>query len=266
MWRRDLVALGAFFRLGWRQAAAGQRAATFGRVVLLVLILCIFWGMWSATPLVELGDAHLTVARLFWYLAATETVAMSVGFPYRTVEADILSGELASSLSRPVDYVAAMLANWTGETTFRLIIVSIAAFACGVAMTHTVPFDVGTGVLLVIGLWLACLMVLVCQLAIGLLATWMKSAAPAFWIWQKLFFVLGGLIIPLSLYPGWLASIAKATPFAAMVFLPASLVFGATGAQVATLFVAQLGWLLVLALVAWRLESQVYSRLMVRGG
>src|SRR5262249_39678736 len=151
-----------------------------------------------------------------------------------------------------------MFANWTGETTFRFIVVSIVAFACGLAMTHTVPFGVGTGALLLIGLWIACLMVLVCQLAIGLLATWVKSAAPAFWIWQKLFFVLGGLIIPLSLYPGWLAAIAKATPFAAMVFLPASLVFGATAAQVATLFVAQLGWLFVLALAAWWLESKVY--------
>src|SRR5262245_66054850 len=93
----ELRTLAAFFALGW-QRARSEHATTFGRVLLLALILCIFWAMWKATPLAELGGSErLTVEQLLWYLAATEAVTMSVGLPYRIVEADVQSGELASS-------------------------------------------------------------------------------------------------------------------------------------------------------------------------
>jgi ABC-2 type transport system permease protein len=243
-------ALRAFFALGWRRAST-EHTTTFGRVAILALILFIFWALWNATPLGELGTGHLTVTQLFWYLAATETVAMSVGFPYRSVEADVLNGEFASSLVRPVSYVSAALADWIGETTYRFIPVALASIVCGVVATHTVPFDLVSGAFLAVSLWLGCVMVLLCQLVIGLLATWMKSAAPAFWIWQKLFFVLGGLMIPLTFYPSWLAAVAKATPFAAMLFLPASVIFDASLARAAQTLAVQLMWIGVLVLITW---------------
>lgn len=260
----DRTALAAFFVLGWRRAAS-EHATTFGRLLLLVLILFIFWSMWRVTPLAELGANALTVEQLFWYLAATESVAMSVGFPYRNVESDIQSGEMASSFVRPVHYAFATLANWMGDMTYRLLAVISVSTLCGLWATHALPFDALTALLLVPALWISCVLVLLSQLCIGLLATWMKSAAPAFWIWQKLFFVLGGLIMPLTLYPSWLATTAKATPFAAMLFLPASLTFDASAANIRLLITAQLFWVGALTLLTWMLYDRAEHHLRVHG-
>jgi ABC-2 type transport system permease protein len=264
MSRREYAALLALFVHGWGRAAL-ERTTTIGRITLLVLILFIFWAMWSATPLRELGANGPTVEQMFWYLAATETVAMSVGYPYRIIEADIHSGEIATAFIRPVDYALATLAGWFGEMTYRFIAVATAAFLCGVLATRTVPFDAATGALLLIALWIGAAMLLVSQLCVGLLATWMKSAAPAFWIWQKLFFVLGGLMIPLTLYPSWLEAIAFATPFPAMLFLPASLVLDTSVSHAASVFVGQLFWSGVLVAIAAFMYARMSAHVTVHG-
>jgi len=264
MQRRDLEASFALFAHGWRQAAA-SRATTFGRVALLVLILLIFWAMWSATPLGELGAGGPTAAQVLWYLAATETIAMSVGYPYRLVEAEIRSGEITTHFLRPLHYVGATFATWFGETTHRFLPIAGAAAVTGVVVTRTLPFDATTGVAIVVGLWIACAMLLLSQLCIGLVATWVSSAAPAFWVWQKLLFVLGGLMIPLTIYPEWLASLAFATPFPAMMFLPASLVFDGSWSQVATVFASQACWIVLLVVVVTLLYRRMDVHVSVNG-
>ena len=45
--------------------------------------------------------------------------------------------------------------------------------------------------------------------AIGLSAFWIVDTSPVYWIWQKLAFVLGGLLLPLELYPDWLRALAR---------------------------------------------------------
>ena len=45
------------------------------------------------------------------------------------------------------------------------------------------------------------MLVLLCHLQLGYAAAWVGTPAPLFWIWQKMTFVLGGLMIPLTLYP-----------------------------------------------------------------
>jgi ABC-2 type transport system permease protein len=264
MSKHEIEALGAFFLLGWRRAVA-ERAANFGRLAMYALLLFIFWALWNATPIEELRSANLSVEQLFWYLAATEVVAMSVGFPYRTVETDIVSGSIATSLNRPLSYTLVLLADCVGETSYRFVLMAAAGFAICVWTTHSIPFGWATGVSLAVTLWVACVMVVLSQLQLGLLSAWTKSAAPAFWVWQKLFFVLGGLIIPLTLYPPALRAVAEATPFAAMLFLPASLTFDGAAERVLIVYFAQFVWLALHAVSAWAINRAAESTFLLRG-
>ena len=45
-----------------------------------------------------------------------------------------------------------------------------------------------------------------------LLAFWLQDVAPVYWVWQKLMFVLGGLMLPLELYPAFIQRAAAFTP------------------------------------------------------
>jgi tetratricopeptide (TPR) repeat protein len=64
------------------------------------------------------------------------------------------------------------------------------------------------------------------QTVIGITAFWLQDASPVYWIWQKLMFVFGGLILPLDAYPEWLREIAAWTPFHALVYGPARTTLG----------------------------------------
>jgi ABC-type uncharacterized transport system permease subunit len=73
---------------------------------------------------------------------------------------------------------------------------------------------------------LASAIVLLFQLQLGYAAAWMGTSAPLFWIWQKLLFVLGGLLIPLEALPHGLEATAKALPIMAVAYAPARLAAG----------------------------------------
>jgi viologen exporter family transport system permease protein len=55
-----------------------------------------------------------------------------------------------------------------------------------------------------------------------LLAFWLQDVAPVYWVWQKLMFVLGGLLLPLELYPAFIRRAAAFTPFPSLLAAPAS--------------------------------------------
>ncbi len=63
-------------------------------------------------------------------------------------------------------------------------------------------------------------------LGIGLLAFWLQDVAPVYWVWQKLMFVLGGLMLPLELYPVFIQRAAAFTPFPTLLAAPASFMLG----------------------------------------
>jgi ABC-2 type transport system permease protein len=262
--RSEWSALGAFARIGWRRAAA-EPLATAARGGLNVLVLGIFWAFWRATPLAELRRPDLTPERLIWYLAVTEWLVFSTGIPYREIEEDIRSGALATSLTRPLGYAHACFAQWCGGMAFRLPIFAVVGFAAALGFSGTVPI---VPAMLVVGLMsvvLALTILHLCHLMIGLATIWTGSAAPVHWIWQKGLFVLGGLIIPLSLYPTPLRRLSENSPFAAMLSAPASLALDPSPGHAIAVLKLQSIWLIVLAAMAWLIDRAAITRLLERG-
>jgi len=259
-----MKALPAFIVMGQRRAAA-DRAGSVGLLALYWLILMIFWALWQATPLHEVHRAGLDATRLFWYMAVTECVILAVGFPYRAVEKDIRTGEIAAALMRPLPYAAAILAEWTGAAGYRLALLGTGGIAAGFWATGTVAIPLTVAPALLLSMIIATVLALLCQLQLGYTAAWVGTPAPLFWIWQKLTFVLGGLMIPLTLYPPPFDRLAMASPFAAMVFAPASfLLDGAAPTMIAT-FALQLFWLAVIGLATLLVARAAAARFAEQG-
>ncbi len=234
-------------------------------MLLYWLILAIFWGLWNATPLHELGTPALTQARLFAYLAVTEWIAFTVGLPYREVEAEIQGGTIDMRLARPVPFGLATLAIWIGEAGCRFVVLAAAGLAALFDALGTVPLTAPTAAFLIASVALAVLLVLLWHLQIGLVAAWLGMSAPTFWVWQKGLFVFGGLIMPLTIYPAVLAAIAKASPFAAMLFTPASLMLGDGMPHATSAIGSQLAWLAVSTLGAIAVERGAVRRFVEHG-
>jgi ABC-2 type transport system permease protein len=251
-------------RLGWRKTATNP-LGLLGSVLLYWLILAIFWGLWGATPLHELGTAELTGERLLAYLAVTEWIAFAVGLPYREVEAEIQNGTIDMRLARPIPFGLATLAIWTGEVGCRFAVLAAAGLAALVYATGALPVSLAAAPLLVLSAALAMLLILLWHLQIGFAAAWLGMSAPTFWFWQKCLFVLGGLIMQLTIYPTSLGAIARKSPFAAMLFTPASLMLG-DGVQHAIPAIAlQLFWLALSLLGTIAVERGALRRFLEHG-
>lgn len=220
--RTTFSALAAFMRLGWREATT-DRVGLAGRLMLFSLPVLIFATIWRATPLTELEpDAD----RLGWYVMVTEAIIFSVGFVFREIEEDIRTGAIEAALTRPLDYVLARVAEEIGGTVFRVLVFLAYGTVLAALATDRIPFGWEITPWVAVTGVLGAILALLFQVVIGLSTVWVGTPAPVYWIWQKLVFVFGGLFIPLTLYPDWLRTLSEATPFAAILYRPASLVLG----------------------------------------
>ena len=204
-----LGALAAFGALGWRRAAA-DRAGSLGRLAFYWLILAIFWALWRATPLHELGRPGLDASRLFWYMVVTEGMVIAVGFPYRAVEGDIAERRRsqrtgASRTLRPGD--AGRMDR--APSSIACCCCGAGGIAAGLWFTGIFRDSAGRRAGDPVSTVLATMLMLLCHLPLGYAAAWVGTPAPLFWIWQKMAFVLGGLMIPLTLYPAPFGSLCR---------------------------------------------------------
>jgi ABC-2 type transport system permease protein len=184
----------------------------FGRAMLFVIILGVWSRVWRMTAFN--GFSGFTPADAVWYLIATEWVALSIPYVYLEIEAEVLNGEFAYNLQRPVSYLLTQaaqafglsIANWAAMGAVGILAARLAA---GVW-----PHVSGAAFALIGILDLAAILASsLIMIALGLLAVWTHDASPCAWVWQKLQFVLGGLMLPLSIYPEGLREAAQWTPF-----------------------------------------------------
>lgn len=69
-----------------------------------------------------------------------------------------------------------------------------------------------------------------------------KNAFLSLWIYQKLLFLLGGLFLPLSIYPSWLELIASYTPFSTILSDRSQLIFSCDLSSVSHILLSLVGW------------------------
>lgn len=257
----------AAIALASARRALAERGVLLGRALFLGVILFIFSRVWETVfARGAHGLARAGKTELIWYLAVTEWCVMSVPQVYLAIEADVRSGDIASRLVRPVSYLGAQLAEALGEAGLRLLVLGPTGAALAWALTGGWPHD-PRGLLLALPLGvLATVLAVLSTAAIGLSAFWIVDTSPIYWIWQKLAFVLGGLLLPLELYPDWLRALARCSPFPAMVWGPGRMAFGFAPAQALETLLELLLWgALIGAGLAW-LSRRARARLTVSGG
>jgi ABC-2 type transport system permease protein len=101
------------------------------------------------------------------------------------------------------------------------------------------------------------------QHAFGGIAFWLLDAKSTWFVYQKLVFIPGGMLIPLELLPHGLETVSRALPFATMAYIPGRL---ASGDADAALLAWQAGWLVALVGAALAVYAAGQRRLEVLGG
>ena len=238
-----------------------------GTAMFLCILVFALGRVWLAVEAAGRLPAGWTVQSLVLYLVVAELVMLSPGALHLRVGSDVRSGDLAVALLRPMNWLSWELARAVGGAAARLLV--LASAGLGTAwMFHGLPHvewrSAAIGVLLLVPA--AILLECIVRLGLGVLAFWTEDANAFAWIWQKLGFVLGGVLMPIELYPDWLQNIARVLPFEAALHGPAIAIVRGDMPLALAASARLLGWLVLSWLGLVLLHSRASRSVQLNGG
>jgi ABC-2 type transport system permease protein len=234
------------------------------RVLFYGVILGVLSALWKVATAVNGGVvAGYDFRSMLWYLVASEGCVISIN--PRLIEyigLDIGSGVIAVEMLRPISVVGLRIATALGEALVR--------FACAISLgTAFALFTVGppphlsAAALAVPAAVLGIAANLAAQHSFAAIAFWVNDSKAAWFLYQKLVFLVGGMLLPLELFPPVLAHVSRVLPFWTMSYVPARLL---SGHFEPWLLLPQVAWLLVLMAAAAFIFGLGQRRLEVVGG
>lgn len=258
-------ALGAY-RRAVETEAARELSSPPGLVVagvFFLMVTAVLSGLWATAASANGGEiVGYSATALVWYIATAE--AATVSLPLRLIEEvgdDIASGRIGSELLRPIGVLPMRIALRVGAFLPRLAVCVLVGIAFSWTIGGAPPSFLALA-LAAPSLLLAVTISVVAQHAFAGVSFWLADAKGAWFLWSKLVFVLGGMLLPLEVLPDTLANVARALPFMAMAYAPARL---ASGHVEPWLLLVQIGWLVVAVWVAARVFAAGERRLLEEG-
>jgi ABC-2 type transport system permease protein len=180
----------------------------------------------------------------------------------------VRTGDIAVDLTRPVDPQLAAWATDLGRAAYMFLPRGIPPLLLGVLLTGlALPSDPRSYLLGVVSLVLGVSVSFSARWLVNLTAFWLTEIRGILMLYTVLATILTGLAIPVRWFPGWLSTLAHATPFPSMLQSPIDVFTGtATGTAALQLVAVQVGWLVGLLLAGRVLLATGSRRLVVQGG
>lgn len=219
-----------------------------GFFLALVLVFAAIWGVATKDGALSFHGYHLQA--LVWYMMASEAVVVAV--PSARIEQigdEIAAGVIEDEMLRPASVAGIRLASDFGAAIARLI--GLWALGCPSVLLiagpppewSMLPLTLGLSVLAV-----ACNVVGVYVFAAC--SFWAHDVNATWFLYQKLLFLLGGMLLPLAFLPDALETAAWVLPFWTMAYAPAETM---SGHFIWWLPLGQLAWGAALTSLAIRL-------------
>jgi ABC-2 type transport system permease protein len=237
------------------------------RGLAIVLFMWIFTQLWRTTYSIvgQESISGLTLRETLWYLMLAETIVLSKPRLSQTIAQVVKDGSIAYLLNKPYNFLLYQASVGLGDSVLQMGVNLIAGGL--IVWLAAGPPPAPSGWPLVLVAVMAAWLIDFCIAAMIGLAAFITEEVRAFeWIYQKIMFILGGLLIPLDFYPEWLQRIALATPFAYTIYGPARLFVDPSPGRFAILFLGQVAWLAGLGVLLSFLYRRGVNWLTINGG
>ncbi len=237
------------------------------RTIFLLVILVVFLSLWRTTY----GAMHaarlggLSLAQMLEYLVGTEAIILSAPRFAERIGDDVRTGGLAVQLTRPVSYPLFQFAVAAGESWPRLLLNLAVGSALVALVTGTLPVSAAGVAAYLLAYLPAFLLYAALFLALALTSFWLEDAWAITFVASRMVMILGGLLVPLALFPPVLSRIARILPLQLMVYGPARQL-ARPFAGFPSLLLDQAIWLLILGGLLWLIYRKGVQALHVQGG
>jgi ABC-2 type transport system permease protein len=244
------------------------RGEIIARIIQMIMFMGVFMALWTAAYGVS-GQSELqgyTLVQMVWYLAMTETIVLSSSRIFVDISEAVKAGDLAYTLTRPLSYPFFQVASSLGGSAPRVFLnlfTGSAVVLLGIrALGGSLP---GLAAFLLLAA-LALLLDALIAVLIGLAAFWIEEVGPVYWIYSKLVFTVGGLFLPLDLFPDSLQRVVRWLPFQFITYAPARAFVKFDGAFVLQSAIGQLVYVALFAGLVLLVWYAARRRLVIHGG
>jgi ABC-2 type transport system permease protein len=237
------------------------------RTIFLLIILYIFIQLWGVAFHGE-GTASIagySYEQIIWYLIFAEALTMAFPSLAAKVEEEVKSGDVGYRLSRPVSYVGFHYASYIGEVAFRLLVNILVGGMLGIAVFGIPYFGWGWLGFIIIALGAMTVNFLL-NMIVALCAFWVEETRGLEFVYHKLLFTIGGMLMPIEIFPVWLQKICVWLPFQAVLYFSAKTAVDFDVLMWVRMIGIQLIWIVLLTFfVVWMYDRGV-RKLNVNGG
>ncbi len=235
---------------------------------LQIAILLANQAVWTSVYAHQGGVPTYTLPAMMSYLLVAAVIrAGTYNRADREVAQALRTGAICRDLLLPLDHQAYTLMRVLGPAAWRFV---YTALTVSLVATLVMPLSIPLGPGLLWGaaaILLSFLILTLTNYVLGLLALWTSAQSGLAHAKDLLLAVLGGGILPLEIYPGWLQRVAAFLPFRSAIYQPAQLFLGrVAGRPAVAALLEQLGWILLLYLLGRLLWRVALRRLVVNGG
>ncbi|GAA1628411.1 ABC-2 family transporter protein [Kribbella alba] len=259
------IAVRSFHRFSTYRIATLSGA--FTNTVFGFIFCGVYLTLWDARP--GLGGYDVSDALTFVWLQQGLLMPIGIFGATTTVELGerVRTGDIAVDLYRPTQLMIWWLSVDAGRAAFQLLARGGFPLLVG-ALVFDLNFP-SSGVQ-----WLAVAVALVLGVLVSFGIRYLVALS-GFWITDSrgleslamvLSLLFSGTILPLVVFPGWIGSVARATPWAATMQVPIDVWLGRNPGGVTSALMFQLFWIVVLLLAGHFATTLATRKVVIQGG
>lgn len=238
------------------------------RAFFIVIIMVVFVQLWRSVYAGE-GSADIagfTLAQTIWYLLVAEVMELGKVRHDNRISDEVKDGSIAYTLIRPYNYLGYHFFNGLGELVIKTSLVFLLGLPIVIWNAGAPPLRLVHLPFVLVVAFLAVIIDFLIFSIIGLLAFVTEDVSSFRLIYQKLVFILGGLMLPLDFLPAWLQPTARLLPFNLTTYAPARLFVAFNWPQFRQLVTLQLIWIAIISAILWLQFRWATRRLEINGG
>jgi ABC-2 type transport system permease protein len=237
------------------------------RSIFLLIILYIFMQLWQVTFHGEGSSliAGYSFKQMIWYLIFTESMTLACPSLCTKVEEEVKSGDVAYRLTRPVSYIGFHYMGYMSEVAVRFLINLTIGTILGVVVLGFPNFGYGWLVFFLVAAFGFTINFLM-NMMLALCAFWVEETRGLEFVYNKLLFTIGGMLMPLEIFPETMQHICRWLPFQTVLYFSAKTAVHYDSSKLLAMLGVQCIWLMILGLVVLYIYSRGVKKLNVNGG
>lgn len=242
------------------------RLALILETILICCYIIISYYLWKAV----FESSYEDFIYVFLYLIFVRVI--SVIYPRHLIAdigSNIRSGNILFDLLKPISFIKVKLYSSLGILFFNLIFVSSIIFVFGVTLLgwdklSILKIENIIGFIIILSI--TYIMVFIFELTISFLGFFVGNTRGLSRIKSSIIIILAGEVVPINLYPSFLAKIVYYLPFRYFFDYPINYLFGESDKSFSSIVFNQVIWIMIFAVICVLIKNKAMKRIIINGG